>query len=201
MELHPPCRPIASTHHHSLPSLSPMPVKVRVIHCYICIIVDEIDCCYVVPNLHYLLSNTCQGALKFNTAFPFHPSTCLPPNLNPTVNELAISPPVQVLRLRVSAVNLVFDVTNPCGVLVADVFKAIFAYLQNPLSRDVYGSLPSHVREATDRAYQHRLQKASSRRIQGINERLAFVDCLGERIHFHSLTYCPSHGVWDVVMF
>ncbi len=154
-----------------------------------------------VPNLHYLLSNTCPNALKFNTAFPFHPSTCLPSNLNPAVNEFASSPPLKVLRLRVSAVNLVFDVTNPRGVLVADVFNAIFGYLQNPLSRDVYGGLPSHVREATDRAYHCRLQGASSRRIQGINEGLALVDCLGERMHFHSLTYSPSHGVWDVVLF
>ncbi|KAF8332484.1 hypothetical protein F5887DRAFT_1285534 [Amanita rubescens] len=154
-----------------------------------------------VPNLHYLLSNTCPNALKFNTAFPFHPSTCLPPNLNPAVNELASSPPLKALRLRVSAVNLVFDVTNPRGVLVADVFNAIFGYLQNPLSRDVYGSLPSHVREATDRAYHCRLQGASSRRLQGINQGLALVDCLGERMHFHSLTYSPSHGVWDVVLF
>ncbi len=168
---------------------------------YICIIIHEIGCCYIVPNLHYLLSNTCPNALKFNTAFPFHASTCLPPNLNPAVSELAISPPVQVFRLRISAANLVFDVTNPRGVLVADILNAIFSYLQNSLSRDVYGSLPSHVREATDRAYQHRLQKASGRRIQGINERLAFVDCLGERIHFHSLTYSPSHGVWDVMLF
>ncbi|KAF8335208.1 hypothetical protein F5887DRAFT_1079287 [Amanita rubescens] len=154
-----------------------------------------------VPNPHYLLSNTCPNTLKFNTAFPFHASTCLPPNFNPAVNELATSPPVQVLRLRISAVNLVFDVTNPRCVLVADVFNAIFTHLQNTLSRDVYGSLPSHAREATDQAYQHRLQKASSRRIQGINERLAFVDCLGERLHFHSLTYSPSHGVWDVMLF
>ena len=104
-----------------------------------------------------------------------------------------------MLRIRVSGVRLVFDVVNPSGVLVSDVFHTIFRYLQQAVSRDAYGSLPAPVREATDKAFQRRLQKASSRRIQGINEGLAFVDCLGEKSHFYSLSYAPE-GVWDVVL-
>ncbi|KAK2462619.1 hypothetical protein APHAL10511_005352 [Amanita phalloides] len=157
-----------------------------------------------VPTLHVLLSTTCTRYLKLNIAFPFHPSyCCLAPNINPSaLNEPATSPPVQTLRLRISTgVNLVFDVTNPHGVLVADVFYTISKYLHQPLSRDAYGSLPPIVREATDRAYQQRILYARSHHLQGINERLSFVDCLGEQTTFYALTYAPlaRDSVWDVM--
>ncbi|KAF8631472.1 hypothetical protein AX15_002385 [Amanita polypyramis BW_CC] len=154
----------------------------------------------VPPQLHLLLGNASTSYIKFNVAFPFNPAY-ISPNLNPrALDEHALVPSVAGLRLRVSAINLVFDVTNPRGVLVSDVFHTVFKYLQQPLSRDFYSSLPVHVREATDKAYQVRLQKAASRHIHGINERVAFVDCLGEKSHFYALSYAPHEGVWEVLL-
>ncbi|KIL59117.1 hypothetical protein M378DRAFT_15061 [Amanita muscaria Koide BX008] len=154
------------------------------------------------PALHYLLDSGSNKYHTFDTAFPLSYAK-LASTINPAVyKDYAISASITRLRLRVSAVNLVVDVTNPHhgGVLVEDVFRMIFHCLQQPLSRDAYGSLPVPVREAVDKAWKHRLQTTTVNKIQGTTRELAFVDCLGEKSRFFSLSFARD-GVWDVLLY
>ncbi|KAF8638692.1 hypothetical protein AX17_002014 [Amanita inopinata Kibby_2008] len=143
------------------------------------------------PQLHFLLGDVSTRYYLYNVVQPTN-SICLLQNVN--LNEPATIPIVASLRLRIPALNLVFDVANPRGLTIVEVLHAIHRNLQRSLSRDFYATISASMREATDRAYQARLKSG-----QITNKQLALVDCLGEKTRFCCLAGAPDN-VWNVLL-